>query len=329
MSVHHRPILIAECCQNHNGDREILRRMIHEAAGAGADYVKIQTLRSHEVTFRQRFEEGEKDPDGTVRAIHRPYAAEVARLAGLDLSLDDEAWFVDECRRAGVVPMTTLFTRAAARDVRDLGFEAVKIASYDCASFPLLRDARRWWSTLVVSTGATYDAEIARAAKFLADVDTTFLHCVTLYPTPRTELHFRRMAWLRRFTPRVGFSDHSGSGDGLRASKIALALGADCIERHFTVLPADATKDGPVSITPGELAELRAFADQPRRTRMASIQRDYPDWEGALGQAHRPLSHAELLNRDYYRGRVASKVGGRDIYNWEEVELDTLLEARG
>jgi sialic acid synthase SpsE len=327
MSVHDRPVLIAECCQNHNGDREILRRMIHEAAEAGADYVKIQTLRSREVTFRQRFEEGEKDSDGTVRAIHRPYAAEVERLAGLDLSLDDVAWFVDECRRAGVASMTTLFTRTAAREVRGLGYDAVKIASYDCASYPLLRDARRWWSTLVVSTGATYDAEIERAAEELAGVDYTFLHCVTLYPTPPTELHLRRMGWLRRFTPKVGFSDHSGAAEGLRASHIALAVGADCIERHFTVLPPEATKDGPVSITPQQLAELRQFADLPRRERMAILGREYPDWEGALGQAQRPLTAAELLNRDYYRGRVASKVRGRDVYNWEDVELDTLLEA--
>ena len=316
-----RPILIAECCQNHGGDREILRRMIHEAAAAGADAVKIQSLRSREVTFRERFEQGEKDADGTVRAIHRPYAAEVERLSRLDLTLEDEAWFVDECRRAGVLSMTTLFTRAAARDVRELGFDAVKIASYDCASFPLLRDARRWWSTLVVSTGATYDAEIERAAEVLAGSRYTFLHCVTLYPTPMAELHLRRMGWLRRFTPRVGFSDHSGAADGLRASKIALALGADCIERHFTVLPADATRDGPVSITPRQLAALRTFADRSRRERMEIVSHEYPDWETALGQAHRLLSAAELLNRDYYRGRVASQVDGRPIYNWEDVEL--------
>ena len=38
------PIIIAECCQNHNGDRDILKKMIHEAAANGADYVKIQSI---------------------------------------------------------------------------------------------------------------------------------------------------------------------------------------------------------------------------------------------------------------------------------------------
>jgi sialic acid synthase SpsE len=320
-----RPILIAECCQNHNGSRETLKRMIHEAAANGADYAKIQTIRSREVTRRERFEEGEVDANGTRRTIQRPYAPEVARLAKLDLSLDDEAWFVDECRRAGVASMTTIFTRTAAREIKDLGFTAVKIASYDCRSYPLLRDARRWWSTIVCSTGASLDAEIARAAEELRGTDFTMLHCVTIYPTPLEELHMRRMDWLRRFTPKVGFSDHTAPGaTGLIASKIAFALGAECIERHYTVLRPDETRDGPVSITPAQLRELREFADRPRTERMELVRRERPDWELALGKVQRPLGAAEWLNRDYYAGRFASKIGGRDVFNWEDVDIDAL-----
>ena len=323
-----KPVLIAECCQNHNGNRENLKRMIHAAAEAGADYVKIQALRSKEIAYRERFEEGVTDADGTVRAIKRPYQAEVDRLSGLDLSPDDELWFVDECLRAGVASMTTVFTRAVVRDVRDMGFEGIKIASYDCKSFPLLRDVRKWWSNIVVSTGATYDAEIETAAQILEGCDYTFLHCVTIYPTPMHEMHLRRMNFLRRFTPRVGFSDHSAPGkDSLWASKIALALGADCIERHFTVLGEGETRDGPVSISAEMLRELRDFADLPRQERMQIIRRDYPDWEKSLGKARRDLSAAELLNRDYYAGRVASKINGRDYFNWEDFD-PSLLEVQ-
>ena len=57
-------IIIAECCQNHNGNQETLKRMIHEAADSGADYVKIQAIRSKDLSFRERFEKGEVDSDG-------------------------------------------------------------------------------------------------------------------------------------------------------------------------------------------------------------------------------------------------------------------------
>lgn len=313
-----RPLLIAECCQNHNGDRDTLRRMIHEAVGAGADYVKIQGLYSKDVTRRERFESGETDENGEQTVIQRPYAAEVERLSGLDLSPDDEAWFVDECRRAGAAPMITVFTRGSVRRLGEVGFEAVKIASYDCGSLPLLRDVSSRWARLFVSTGATYDHEIAAAADLLRDREVTFLHCVTIYPTPLGQLHLRRLAWLRRFSPRVGYSDHTRPGDsGLRASKLALAFGADVVERHFTVLPADATRDGPVSVDPAMLRELRDFADRPRPERMELIAAEYPGWEETLGQPTRELSRAELLNRDYYRGRVATMVDGDPLYNWE------------
>lgn len=300
------PLLIAECCQNHNGDREILKRMIHEATENGADYVKIQALYSWEVAYRERFEEGVV-VDGEQRAIKRPYQAEVDRLSGLDLTPDDEAWFVEECWRAGVAPMITVFTRGPVARLAELGFEAVKVASYDCKSYDLLVDLREHWQRMFVSTGATYDDEVVKAAEVLRDVDVTFLHCVTIYPTPLHELHLRRMQWLRRFSAEVGFSDHTRPDEtGLRASKAALALGASVVERHFTVLSPDETKDGPVSIGPKQLAELRAFADQPRPERMAQLRAEYPEWEEVLGDARRDLSPAELLNRDYYSGRVES-----------------------
>jgi sialic acid synthase SpsE len=318
-----KPILIAECCQNHNGKRDTLKRMIHAAAESGADYVKLQTIRSRELTHRPRFDEGVTDADGTVRVIKRPFKPELERLSGLDLTVDDESWFIDECRSAGVASITTVFTRAAVREVKDLGYDAIKIASYDCASFPLLRDVRKYWSTLFVSTGATFDSEIEKAAEILAGSQYTFLHCVTLYPTPMDQLHLRRLAWLRRFTPRVGYSDHTKPEvDGLWATKTALALGADCVERHFTVLGPTETRDGPVSITPAMLRELRAFCDMPRFERMAQVRREYPSWQVTLGSIHRELFPAEMRNRDYYRGRFATKRDGVDIYNWEDVQLD-------
>ena len=78
--------IIAECCQNHNGNKEILKKMIHTAAENGADYVKIQAIRSKDLSFRERFEKGKVDETGKVLVIKRPYEQELERLAKLDLS---------------------------------------------------------------------------------------------------------------------------------------------------------------------------------------------------------------------------------------------------
>jgi hypothetical protein len=81
------------------------------------------------------------------------------------------------------------------------------------------------------------------------------------------------------------------------------------------------TKDGPVSITPVLLKELREFADMPRDHQWELIQRDLPEWEFTLGDAQRDMSEAEMLNRDYYRGRFANKIDSKVVYNWEYCDL--------
>ena len=316
--------VIAELCQNHLGDPAILADMVAAAASAGADYAKIQAIRVRELTRRERFEEGRVE-GGVVRCIRRPYQAEYDRLRPLELSPDAELRFREEAVARGIRPLTSVFTRAAVPDIVAQGYDEVKVPSYDCASLPLLREVAVSFSHVWVSTGATQDDEIAAAAEALRTTSFSFLHCVTIYPTPLTAMNLARIAWLRRFAPSVGFSDHSlFSRDGLWASLYALALGADVIERHFTILPPQRTRDGPVSVDPGGLAELCRWAKAPREEVERHVREVVPeDVRGTmLGVPARTLTDEERLNRDYYRGRFASRVGADFVYNWEERPLE-------
>ena len=54
-----------------------------------------------------------------------------------------------------------------------------------------------------------------------------------------------------------------------------------------------------------------------QNSEMEIVKKEIPEWETALGLPSREFSNAELLNRDYYRGRFASTVDGKEIYNWE------------
>ena len=76
--------IIAELCQNHNGDIKILEEMVHAAAESGADYAKIQSMHSTELTHRPRFDEGLIE-GGKIKVIKRPFKAEYERLSKLDL----------------------------------------------------------------------------------------------------------------------------------------------------------------------------------------------------------------------------------------------------
>lgn len=321
--------LIAEVCQNHNGDRGTFETMVKAAAEAGADIVKMQSIFSEDLTRREEFEEGETLVDGAVKTIKRPYRAEFDRLSKLDLTLDDHRRFIELCKKYGVTPMTTIFARHRIREIGALLWpvRVVKVASYDCASVPFLRELAQHFDHLIISTGATYDEEIAHTAETLLSLGKkfSFLHCVTSYPNEIPSCHLKRMEWLRQFTGEVGWSDHTlVARDGISAAKAAIYLGADYVERHFTILDADKSKDGPVSITPAllkELSDFRHLSKEDQRAQLdAEIGGKISGWEKTLcGVVTREMTHTELLNRAYYRGRFASpRAGGGYFYNWEE-----------
>jgi len=300
--------------------------MVEAAAIAGATHGKMQTIYADTVTYRPQFEEGLVQ-NGETKVIKRPYKEEVKRLADLEISEEETVNFIKICNENGLIPMTTCFVREHVNHLAELGFSSIKVASYDCASFPLLKELSKKFDEIIVSTGATYDDEVIHAAEILKDTNFSMLHCVTLYPTPLEQMHMARMEWLRTLSPSVGYSDHSLVSDtGLLASKAALALGADIIERHFTLLPPSETRDGPVSINKTQLQELSNFSKLCLDDRLSKMDIDYPNWRIVIGQKNRTLTNEELLNRDYYRGRFASPrkettSGGRMIYNWEETPL--------
>ncbi|MCC5905952.1 MAG: N-acetylneuraminate synthase family protein [Balneolaceae bacterium] len=319
--------LIAELCQNHLGDFKLVKEMVDEAVEAGATHIKIQHIYTKNLTFRPQFEEG-LTQNGVTQSIKRPWEPEFERLKPLELSSEDNRKFVKYVESKGAVPLTTCFARCDIPAIKAEGFKAIKVASYDCASYQLLRELAEHFSEIFVSTGATFSNEIKKASQVLKDknVNYTFLHCVTIYPTPLEEMHLSRLDWLKGLSQETGFSDHSlVSRDGVFASKAAIAVGAKVVERHFTVLEEDESKDGPVSIRPEHLRELKRFSELSNEEQFDELNNEMPQWkEILLGNAGRKLSHEELLNRDYYRGRFASpRESGKHqsasmIYNWEE-----------
>ena len=99
--------IIAELCQNHNGDIKILQEMVHAAAESGAEYAKIQSMLSKDLTHRKRFDNGLVE-GGEIRVKKRPYATELERLSKLDLNDDQHHLFSDFCKKYKIKPMTTI-----------------------------------------------------------------------------------------------------------------------------------------------------------------------------------------------------------------------------
>ena len=317
--------IIAELCQNHNGDLDLLRQMVRHAATAGADYVKIQSMLSSDLTRRERFENGFEE-DGVVKVIKRPYQAEYDRLKPLDLDDDAHYMFIEECKKYDVKPLTTVFNRTRIPFLASLPWpeKAIKVASFDCRSKPLIKDLiNAGFKKFFISTGTTYDQEIKETAELLksAGVDYTLLHCVSIYPTPLEAGHLERIDYLKQFTDSVGFSEHSSyEQNKLKLSIAALTYDVDVIERHFTVLPKEQTRDGVVSLNKEQLAELAFYCKASSEDFFHRAMKILKPSEYSIMKGHqtRALTPTEILNRDYYQGRFANHIGGKVMYNWEE-----------
>ena len=91
----------------------------------------------------------------------------------------------------------------------------------------------------------------------------TLLNCTCVYPTPLEKLNLQNIEFYRKHfgIKNVGLSDHTNPHeDNLLSSKLAIYQGIDVLERHFTILGKDETRDGKVSITPDMLSELKRFS---------------------------------------------------------------------
>ena len=308
---------IAELCQNHLGKFENIKRMTEKCAENGASTIKLQSIYTKNLSYRPEFENGIK--------IKRPYVKEFNRLKKLEISLKDFEKFVRLCEKLNVEPSVTCFSRNDIHNLKNIGFNTVKVASYDCASFKLLKELKQNFKNLIISTGATYDDEIEKAAMVVKN-NFTFLHCVTIYPTPLNEMHFNRIDFLKKKFGKAGFSDHSLGFGKFRnlATKIEIYKGASVVERHITIMDKDKTKDGPVSIQPKDIREIVNFSELSKTDQKIYLNENYNyNIQKTFGFSKRNLSHEEILNRDYYRGRFSSynKKSQRMIYNWEEVEI--------
>jgi len=278
-----RVLVVAEIGNNHEGDVALAERMVREAAGAGADAVKLQTFRTEAYVTpaeTRRFDQLKRFELGDPA---------VARLADL-------------ARAAGVLFLTTPFDLESV-DVVAPWVPAFKIASGDLTVPALLGRVAAKGKPMILSTGMAVPDEIEEALALIRAatpgplVDrVALLHCVSSYPTPADQANLRSIPFLReRFGLTVGYSDHTL---GTLAAVAAVALGARIVEKHFTYRREGQTfGDHQLSAEPAEFADMVRRIRQVERLRGAYDKVCQPAEEPVRQVARRSLAAARPLSR--------------------------------
>ena len=231
--------LIAEIGANHMGDMGLAKAMIDAAHNAGADTVKFQSWRPEALS-----------------PSFQGYKEAFARHSKTQLSEEDHHDLIAYCRDKGVHFLTTCFDTDRVDFLADLGLEEIKVASPDCGSIAMIEALMKRFPRLLISTGMTQSADVLQSIECTRGHDVVFLHCVSLYPTPPEQVNLARMDWLKAQGVRVGLSDHSMGSD---AANIAIARGAEIVEKHFTLSRNLPGKDQTVSGEPAEFVEISRF----------------------------------------------------------------------
>jgi len=247
-----RTIIIAEAGVNHNGDIKTAKKLVDAAADAGADYVKFQTFKASKLVSKAA---QKADYQNENTGNHKESQLEM--LQKLELSETDHFLLLDYCKEKGIKFFSTAFDLDSLDFLKKLGLTLYKIPSGEITNLPYLEKVAELAGEIIISTGMSTMNEIGEAVAVLKERSTakiTVLHCNTEYPTPFTDVNLLAMNSIgESFDVAIGYSDHTR---GIEVPIAAVTLGAEIIEKHFTL---DKTLPGPDHAASLEPDELKAM----------------------------------------------------------------------
>lgn len=302
-----RTLIIAEAGVNHNGQIELAKRLIAEAALAGADLVKFQSfITSKSISLKAPKAEYQK-------ATTAERESQYEMVKKLELTRADHEILIEECRRHKIGFFSTAFDEESFDMLRELGIEQVKIPSGELTNLPLIRYMTQFGMPVILSTGMANLGEIEATIEAIEKAGTprsriTVLHCNTEYPTPMGDVNLRAMVNMKRaLGVEVGYSDHT---HGIEIPIAAVALGARIIEKHFTL---DRNLPGPDHKASLEPHQLKAMIEGIRNI------------EVALGDGIKRPSTSEFKNKPIARKSI---VAAKEIKAGDLLTEDNLAVKR-
>lgn len=207
---------------------------IDEAAKVGIDCAKFQAYKANTIAS--------KNSPAYWDRTKEPTESQYKLFTKFD-SFDEKDYreLADYTHAKGMDFTATPFDYVSADFLYDM-VDFYKIASADLSNLPFLRHVAAKGKKMVVSVGAAYLSEVDEAIRVMEDAgckdeDITILHCVLSYPTDPENANLQIIKTLKMDFPRVkiGFSDHVAPDETMMTLAVAYMLGAEVIEKHFTL----------------------------------------------------------------------------------------------
>lgn len=299
-----RPFIIAEMSGNHNQSLDRALEIVDAAAEAGVDALKLQTYTADTMTIKGAHTIKDANSLWFGQELHDLY-----KLAYTPWEWHEPIF--NRAKELGMVAFSSPFDASAVDFLETLEVPLYKIASFENTDHPLLKKVAQTGKPVIMSTGVATLADIDEAVRVLREngcQELTLLKCTSTYPATPENTNLRTIPHLKAAFQgcQVGLSDHTM---GIGAAVASVALGAEVIEKHFTLSRADGGVDSAFSLEPAELKAL-----------VVESQRAYQ----ALGKVQFGVQKAEKKSRKYKRSIYISE----DIKVGEKFSMQNLKVIR-
>ena len=299
--------IIAEAGVNHNGSIDLAKKLIDVASLSGADAIKFQTFKADKLVTKKALKANYQN-----QTTHKK-ESQYDMIKKLELDIHTHKKLIDYSNKKKIMFLSSPFDLDSIDLLNDLGLEIFKIPSGEITNLPYLRHIGKLNKKIILSTGMSNIDEIKHALDILIKSGTkksniTVLHANTEYPTPIKDVNLKAMLTIgKEFDIKFGYSDHTL---GIEIDIAAVAMGAVCIEKHFTLDKNMMGPDHKASLEPDELKKM-----------VMAIRKI----ELALGDYKKKPSSSELSNMKIVRKSIVAK---KKIKKGEFLNLNNITVKR-
>lgn len=284
---YHEPcFIIAEAGINHNGKLKLAKRLVQEAAKAGADAIKFQTFKASSVVIKNF------GMASYAKKINGKKLSQLDLLKKFELDYEKFKQIKKYCDDYDIIFLSTPHSFDAIDFLENL-VPAYKFGSGDITNIFSLQHAAGKGKPIIIGTGMSTIREIKTAIENIKAKNNNqivALHCTTNYPCPIEEANLKAITTMQNeLNCLVGYSDHT---QGCLAAIIAVSIGACVVEKHFTL---DRSLPGPDHKASIEPKEFKNFIEKIRTT------------EIMLGSEEKKPTKSEKKIMKYVRKSIVAK----------------------
>ena len=244
--------IVAELSCNHNQNYEEAIKLIHSAKDAGANAIKLQTYTPDTLTIdcKNNYFKINKNTIWDNQYLYDLYKTAYTPWEW-HKSLKEEA------NNLEMDLFSSPFDTTSVDFLEKLDMPAYKIASFEACDHILLKKVAQTKKPVILSSGTSDLSEIIEAVNILKSNGTTqlcILKCTSEYPAPIEEANLKTIKHMSKTLGLItGLSDHTL---GIEVPIAAVCLGANFIEKHFTLSRTSGSPDDKFSLEPLEFKQM-------------------------------------------------------------------------